>query len=253
MNTLRTSLLRAPLAGACLLVLTCSPRVAAAEPTDTATTAAAQDLDTAATKHGDAKVISGITEKFSGLAGSTDNATALVTGLRDGSEIKLSSTVNGTTQTAAFQPATGKQGYGNVFLSLALAQSDLAEAGIAHPTAEQLQAALNGGPVTVGDTTTTLDGVLKLRADGQGWGQIARTLGVRLGSVVSELHSARARAENPDRPEGVGRPEKPGRPDKAERPARPDRPERSEFPARPERPERAAMPSRPERPERGNR
>jgi hypothetical protein len=247
MNVLRTFLRRVPLAGAALLLFTCAPRIHAAEADDTATVQAAQDLDDAALKQGDTKVSTELTEKFTGLAGSADNATALVTGLRDGSDIKLATTVNGTATTTTFKPATGKLGYGNVFIALALAQSDLKDAGIANPTPAQLEAALNGGAVTVGDKTVALDGVLKLRASGEGWGQIARTLGVRLGSVVSDLHSARERAEKlergekGERPEKAARPETPARPHKVDRAITPERPERA---ARPELPERAQRPGR---------
>lgn len=247
MNAFRTFLLRTSLAATALLLFTCLPRVKAAEADDTAATKAAQDFDDTALKQGDTKVSTEITEKFTGLAGSADNATALVTGLRDGSDIKLATTVNGTATTTNFKPATGKLGYGNVFIALSLAQADLKDAGIANPTPAQLEAALNGGAVTVGTKTVALDGVLKLRAAGEGWGQIAKTLDVRLGSVVSDLHSARGRTEKPERrekgerPEKATRPETPARPDKVDRPVSPERPERA---ARPEMPERAQRPER---------
>ena len=80
-------------------------------------------------------------------------------------------------------------------IALSLAEASLKQQGITNPTSEQLQGALMG--------------VLKQRADGKGWGQIANSMGFKLGEVV--------------RPE---RPEKPVRPDKPERPDRPDKPER---------------------------
>ena len=130
-------------------------------------------------------------QKYALLAGSEDNAKSLVTGLRDGTEVKLSS---GATSTSFTSP-TGKMGYGNVNIALSLAEANLKQQGITNPTSEQLQGALMG--------------VLKQRADGKGWGQIANSMGFKLGEVV--------------RPE---RPEKPVRPDKPERPDRPDKPER---------------------------
>ena len=86
-------------------------------------------------------------------------------------------------------------GWGNVKISLALAQDQLARLGITNPTAEQLQAALNGGDVIVTNadgttTTTTLRGVLQMRADGMGWGNIAKAGGTKLGPVVSQLKMA---------------------------------------------------------------
>ena len=49
-------------------------------------------------------------QKYAPLAGSEDNAKSLVTGLRDGTEVKLSS---GATSTSFTSP-TGKMGFGNV-------------------------------------------------------------------------------------------------------------------------------------------
>src|SRR5437773_4854712 len=130
-------------------------------------------------------------QKYAPLAGSEDNAKSLVTGLRDGTAVKLSS---GSASTSFTSP-TGKMGYGNVNIALSLAEASLKQQGITNPTSEQLQGALMG--------------VLQQRADGKGWGQIANSMGFKLGEVV--------------RPE---RPEKPVRPDKPERPDRPDKPER---------------------------
>ena len=130
-------------------------------------------------------------QKYALLAGSEDNAKSLVTGLRDGTAVKLSS---GSASTSFTSP-TGKMGYGNVNIALSLAEASLKQQGITNPTSEQLQGALMG--------------VLQQRADGKGWGQIANSMGFKLGEVV--------------RPE---RPEKPVRPDKPERPDRPDKPER---------------------------
>ncbi|HSU64209.1 MAG TPA: hypothetical protein VLJ12_10125 [Burkholderiales bacterium] len=130
-------------------------------------------------------------QKYTPLAGSEDNAKSLVTGLRDGAAVKLSS---GGTSTS-FTPPTGKMGFGNVNIALSLAEASLKQQGITNPTSAQLQGALVG--------------VLQQRADGKGWGQIANSMGFKLGEVV--------------RPE---RPEKPVRPDKPERPDRPEKPER---------------------------
>src|SRR5437773_1223127 len=130
-------------------------------------------------------------QKYALLAGSEDNAKSLVTGLRDGTEVKLSS---GTTSTSFTSP-TGKMGFGNVNIALSLAEASLKQQGITSPTPQQLQSSLTG--------------ILDQRASAKGWGQIANSMGLKLGEVV--------------RPE---RPEKPVRPDKPERPDRPDKPER---------------------------
>jgi hypothetical protein len=244
MKTTTLTFLRTLMPGVLALLLASAPAHAQSnDPNDTAA-AAAKEMDEAALKQGDAKVISQLTADFKKLAGSEENATALVTGLRDGTSVKLTSTVNGQAQTATFTPPTGKLGYGNAYLALALAQAELTKAGIASPTPEQLQTALNGGSLTVGDKTIAFAGVLKLRADGQGWGQIAQTLDVRLGTVVSGIRSARGQIERADRPQ---------KSDKAERPAMPEKANRPETPGRPEMPERAVRPEMPERVQRPDR
>lgn len=144
---------------------------------------------------GGATVESRISASFTQWAGSADNAAALVSGLRDGTPVNLLSTApDGSLDITAFTPATGPMGYGNVRISLALAQAQLAGLGIVHPTPGQLVAALNGGPITyVGPdgalASTTLRGVLELRASGMGWGEIAQAYGTKLGPVISGLKS----------------------------------------------------------------
>src|SRR6266446_7399989 len=136
-------------------------------------------------------------QKYTPLTGSEDNAKSLVTGLRDGAAVKLSS---GGTSTSFTSP-TGKMGFGNVNIALSLAEASLKQQGITNPTSAQLQGALMG--------------ILQQRADGKGWGQIASSMGFKLGEVVRPEKHAQAE-----------RPEKPVRPDKPERPDRPEKPER---------------------------
>jgi len=147
-------------------------------------------------------------QKYAPLAGSEDNAKSLVTGLRDGTEVKLSS---GATSTSFTSP-TGKMGFGNVNITLSLAEASLKQQGITSPTPQQLQSSLTG--------------ILDQRASGKGWGQIANSMGFKLGEVVrsekagqagSEQRAENARAERPERPL---RPEKPEKPEKPERPVR---------------------------------
>lgn len=125
--------------------------------------------------------------RYTTLAGSESNAQALIDGLRNGTQI----TLGGTT----FTPATSSLGYGEINTSLALAQAELGAAGISSPTADQLEAALNGGTVTLSDgNTMDLQGVLDLRASGEGWGQIAQDLGLNLGAVISASHTGNSQA-----------------------------------------------------------
>jgi hypothetical protein len=93
-------------------------------------------------------------------------------------------TTNTTTTTTEALP-TGKMGFGNVKISLALAQESLRQQGIMQPTSEQLHTSLAGGQMVPGDSTTTTSGILQMRADGMGWGQIAQKYDVKLGQLMS--------------------------------------------------------------------
>ena len=144
-------------------------------------------------------------DRYKTFAGSDANAGALVTGLRNGTEVKLS---DGKTATS-FTPPTRKMGDGNVNIALALAEASLKQQGTTNPTPDQLK--------------NTLSGILQQRADGKGWGQIANSLGFKLGDVV--------RSEKADKV-AQDRQAREARGDRAERPARPERPERPEKPER---------------------
>jgi hypothetical protein len=179
-----------------------------------------------------------LVEKYDRFAGSEQNARELVTGLRNDTEIEL--TRRG--KTTEFTPATSKMGWGNVDHALALAKASLADQGIHNPTPEQIKATLNGGTITTkSGEQVKLDGVLKMRASGMGWGEIAHKLGFKLGELkrhVANDHKpdrshdwkhARDKHERGDwkrdhRPEfhlaKFERPEKPGRPERPERPER---------------------------------
>jgi hypothetical protein len=156
---------------------------------------------------GQALVAAKIAGNFTGLAGGEDNALALVNALRTGSEVNLVTVVPPpegsppgtlpTTTTTTFTPPTKPMGWGNVKHSLALAQDQLQRAGITNPTAAQLQTALTGGDLVRvnadGTTTTTsVKGILTMRADGMGWGNIAKEGGTKLGHVQKVDMSANA-------------------------------------------------------------
>ena len=158
-------------------------------------------LDKTANNRGQALVASKIASNFASLAGSEENALALVNALRTGEPVNLTYAPTGTATTptvVTLDPPTGNMGWGNVKISLALAQDQLARLGITNPTAQQLQAALNGGSVSVTNangttTTTTLRGVLQMRVDGMGWGEIAHAGGTKVGPVVSQMKMAHAK------------------------------------------------------------
>lgn len=130
-----------------------------------------------------------LTTQYSTLAGSKENANSLVTGLRDGKNVLLTSP---TTPSVTFTPPTGKLGYGNINIALSLAKTALARQGIINPTPAQLAAALNGGTIMTAKGSVTMAGILAQRQSGMGWGQIANAMGVKLGAVVSASKADKA-------------------------------------------------------------
>jgi hypothetical protein len=102
-------------------------------------------------------------------------------------------------------------GYGNINIALALVKTKLTKQGITSPTAAQIAAALNCGSTTLTNgTVVTMAGVLTQRSAGMGWGQIAKSMNVKLGIVVSASKSdkagkkdALAKADDDRRRDGV--------------------------------------------------
>jgi hypothetical protein len=144
-----------------------------------------------------------IASRFESLAGSPQNAASLVAGLRSGSVITLGAAESSSG--LSFTPATAQMGYGNITRALSLAQRQLAAQGILEPTPEQLRIALNGGTLTGVDASgatrsVEMPGVLQLRSQGMGWGQIAHRLDLSAGNrppppatgAASALPSAQA-------------------------------------------------------------
>jgi hypothetical protein len=163
-------------------------------------------MNNTTTNQGQTNVINKISSDFSSFLGA--DSKAIVTGLRNGTPITLTSTTTTpstttgglptTTTTTTITPPTGQMGFGNVFISLALAKQELSTLGISQPTPDQLQAALTGGKITqttgTGTTATTtstqLQGILTMRSQKMGWGQIAQKLGFKLGPVIASIKSA---------------------------------------------------------------
>lgn len=186
---------------------------------------------------------------FSDFLGGDVESQARVDGLRDGSIHYLEPVEEGSDATAdaeapetAETEDTGAQGmgYGNVFITLALAEQ------LAMASAEE---------AAEGETGLTADEsvneILRMReAEGMGWGQIAKELGLNLGQVISGIRSNRPDDVAMHKMDKVAGREK-AEMMKAERmQARMERPERPAKPERPEKPERPAKPERPERPSR---
>lgn len=119
--------------------------------------------------------------EFTEFAGSPENATSLVRGLRTGSSITLMPEPHQGYRATTFDSPTKPMGYGNVKIALSLARTQLALQGNTNPTPLELQGALMGTSGPGG----TQSGVLQMRADGMGWGTIADSMGVKLGAVMS--------------------------------------------------------------------
>jgi hypothetical protein len=171
---------------------------------------------------GQTNVINKISADFSSFLGA--DAKAVVTGLRNGTPIILTSTTitpsptpGGlpiiTTTTTTITPPTGTMGFGNVYICLALAKQQLSTLGITQPTPQQLQAALTGGTITqttgtgatATTTTTPLQGILTMRSQKMGWGQIAQKLGFKLGPVIASMKSANHSLANTTTPSSNAR------------------------------------------------
>ena len=177
--------------------------------------------------------------EYTTLAGSQKNADSLVTGLRTGAQVTLTSADGKTT---AFTPPTKAMGNGNVNITLRIAQQMMA-----NNSNLTLQQALMG--------TSGTQGILQMRASGMGWGQIAKTEGFKLGDVMrsgkADSASTAGRAES--KSDRVARSERSEKVERAERPEKVERAERPEKVERVERAERVERVERPQRPERTSR
>lgn len=141
-----------------------------------------------------------LASEFEAFAGSRENALSLVKGLRNGTPVAL--TASGQAAASGrlvFSPPTKPMGYGEVSRTLSLTRSYLAAQGITRPTPAQLQMALMGGAATSGSgqsaQTAGTAGVLQLRRQGMGWGQIAQSLNVNPSGHLGT--DAQASAEAP--------------------------------------------------------
>jgi hypothetical protein len=114
---------------------------------------------------------------------------------------------------------TKKMGFGEITGALALSQELMKQ----NTALSQQQA---------------LDTVLAKRASGDGWGQIAHSLGVKLGHVRSELKRTEKtvarveKAEKAEKPEKAGKTEKPEKIENAAKMEKPEKPMKAERPGR---------------------
>ncbi len=142
-------------------------------------------LSFAQTSSGSSTPATNISNEYSSFLKNV-NSQQVVNDLRNGQWTTTTVDPNTGTTTTTTQPLpTGKMGYGNVKISLALAQYSLSQQGITQPTSQQLYTALAGGEMVPGDSTTMTTGILQMRAQGMGWGQIAQQYNVKLGQLMS--------------------------------------------------------------------
>ena len=136
-----------------------------------------------------------LSAEFAEFLGGEEQAGTVVSGLRQGTAFSLesetdttgaSTTTTSTPSTTTIDPPTGTMGYGNVRITLKLAQAQLNQMGITQPTTEQLSAVLLGGDIN----GTQVDGILAMRADGMGWGQIAKEYGITVGQIMGKSTGA---------------------------------------------------------------
>jgi hypothetical protein len=162
-----------------------------------------------------------LVQRYTDLAGSKENAESLVQGLRDGETVNLSR----WTGSVMFIPPTGKMGYGNVDQALALAAKTLAKHGVTNPTPTELAYTLMGGNVkTPNSGTLAMDGILKQRAQGKGWGEMAQSYGVKLGEVKRPEKAERAaKAKSTPKVEPVAKVDRAEKPEKPQKPEKPER------------------------------
>lgn len=153
-------------------------------------------------------------------------------------------------ETIIVENTNGQMGFGEVSLTLGLAESLLGDGASYSEIADALY----------GDA-----GILAMRAEGMGWGEIYQSFDMKVGDVMKAVKSHRVtdldavnrgQAKKIERIEMAGlekggkpeKLEKPAKPEKVQRIERPERPEKVSRPDRPERPERVARPERPEKP-----
>ena len=135
-------------------------------------------------------------------------------------------------------------GMGEISLALGLADQLLEEGG---DYAALVDVLTNDGGT----------GILDLRQDGMGWGEIFQQYDLKVGEVMRAIKSDNGnkpdkanQANLANKPEKGTRPEKADKPEKPERPDRPEKPEKPERPEKPEKPEKPERPEKPEKPER---
>jgi hypothetical protein len=158
---------------AATVVLLCLP----ARADDAAGEEGEDSMFTATIASGQSSQATLLAARFAQLAGSPENALALVQALQAGAPVRLTEARESAAlpDIVVFKAPTGRMAWNEVRIALGLAQDSLARAGVASPTIAQLQAALIGGEFLREDgQPISMRGVLQMRADGLDWDHIAR-------------------------------------------------------------------------------
>ena len=157
-------------------------------------------------------VESKLSAEFADFLGGEEKASRVVEGLRTGDEFRLDGRdhddgwvthhrnmdysgppTGGGRHLHTIDPPTGTMGYGNVRLTLRLAEARLAEMGIAQPNNRELSAILVGGKID----GVQVEGILNERAAGAGWGEIAQRYDLKVGQIMGKGATAETVAVQP--------------------------------------------------------
>lgn len=107
-----------------------------------------------------------LSSQYSAWAGGKANADALVTGMQNGTTVMLVTQGSDSTRTLAGFTPQARMSSEEIGSALARAKSNLASLGILQPSADQIQAALIGGDVTMANgRTRSLQGSVALRQE----------------------------------------------------------------------------------------
>jgi len=151
-------------------------------------------------------VESKLSSEFADFLGSEEKASRVVQGLRTGDEFRLDGRhhadgrvthhgamdysgqpAGGGRHLHTIDPPTGTMGYGNVRLTLSLAEARLAKMGISQPNNRELSAILVGGEIH----GVQVEGILNERAAGAGWGEIAQRYDLKVGQIMGKADTAK--------------------------------------------------------------
>jgi len=148
-----------------------------------------------------------LVDRYSEAAGSEAAATDLVTSLRDGEDLTVPTTTTTTTTNAdgttttttsivdvVIENPNGPMGWGEVDKALGIAEKLVDDGKF-----ENLEDALAGSADITNPDGTVIEGsagILQLRADGMGWGQIAKEYDFKLGSVVGNGKASRSQDDD---------------------------------------------------------